>query len=282
MFENGLRAALYSPDFAREVRDADPFVGFRSAYQACPSSDPVDRALYVDVKTYLVDDIMTKVDKMSMAVSLESREPLLDHELLAFAASIPSTLKIRNGRGKYLLRRLLARRIPQSIAHRPKQGFAAPIGQWLRGPLVPMVQELLLDGRLKARGVFDDREVARIWREHRDGVHDHPHRLWTLVMLELWFRRFIDGVQRVQPIGACGCRFGTRLCRAVRTLLARAVAGRGRLADVCASGRAELSQRRGCGSSAAFADRPGGNGERRSYRGAVSVPGRRADGIRPA
>ena len=145
---------------------------------------------------------MTKVDKMSMAVSLESREPLLDHELLAFAASIPSTLKIRNGRGKYLLRRLLARRIPQSIVHRPKQGFAAPIGQWLRGPLVPMVQELLLDGRLKARGVFDDREVARIWREHRDGVHDHPHRLWTLVMLELWFRRFIDGVQRVQPTGA--------------------------------------------------------------------------------
>ena len=202
MFENGLRAALYSPDFAREVRDADPFVGFRSAYQACPSSDPVDRALYVDVKTYLVDDIMTKVDKMSMAVSLESREPLLDHELLAFAASIPSTLKIRNGRGKYLLRRLLARRIPQSIVHRPKQGFAAPIGQWLRGPLVPMVQELLLDGSLKARGVFDDREVARIWREHRDGVHDHPHRLWTLVMLELWFRRFIDGVQRVQPTGA--------------------------------------------------------------------------------
>jgi asparagine synthase (glutamine-hydrolysing) len=194
MFENGLRAALYSPDFAREVRDADPFVGFRIAYQSCPSPDPIDRALYVDVKTYLVDDIMTKVDKMSMAVSLESREPLLDHELLAFAATVPSTLKIRNGRGKHLLRRLLARRVPQSIVDRPKQGFEAPIGHWLRGPLAPMVDELLLDGRLKARGVFDDREVARIWNEHRTGARDHRHRLWTLVMLELWFRRFIDAV----------------------------------------------------------------------------------------
>jgi asparagine synthase (glutamine-hydrolysing) len=202
MFENGLRAALYSPDFAREVRDADPFVGFRIAYQACPSPDPIDRALYVDVKTYLADDIMTKVDKMSMAVSLESREPLLDHELLAFAASVPSSLKIRNGRGKHLLRRLLARRMPQSIVDRPKQGFAAPIGQWLRGPLAPMVHELLLDGRLKARGVFDDREVARIWTEHRAAAGDHSHRLWTLVMLELWFRQFVDVVPSSVAVGA--------------------------------------------------------------------------------
>src|SRR5207249_7166778 len=134
MFENGLRAALYSPDFAREVRDADPFVGFRSAYQACPSSDPVDRALYVDVKTYLVDDIMTKVDKMSMAVSLESREPLLDHRLLEFAARVPSSLKLRGNISKYLLRRLLERRLPRSIVQRAKQGFEPPTGEWLRGP----------------------------------------------------------------------------------------------------------------------------------------------------
>jgi asparagine synthase (glutamine-hydrolysing) len=205
LFESDARGALYSSDFAAEVRDADPFIGFRLAYESCASPDPLDRALYVDVKTYLVDDIMTKVDKMSMAVSLESREPLLDHKLLEFAATVPAALKLKNGRSKYLLRRLLERRIPKSIVDRPKHGFEAPTGEWLRGPLAPMVDDLLLDGRLRSRGIFDHREVARLWREHRDNrrpAHDHRHRLWSLVMLELWFRQFVDSTpaaQRVQP-----------------------------------------------------------------------------------
>ena len=192
LFDSWIRASLYSGDFARTVRDADPLVDFRRAYRACTSPDLLDRALYVDVKTYLVDDIMTKVDKMSMAVSLESREPLLDHKLLEFAASVPSSLKFRNGSGKYLLRRLLERRVPKSMFDRPKHGFEAPIGQWLRGPLAPMVHELLTDGRLRERGIFDSRVVARLWREHRGGAADHRHRLWSLVMLELWFRQFVD------------------------------------------------------------------------------------------
>ena len=196
LFENDVRGSLYSPEFANEVRDADPFIGFRLAYDGCGSRDPLDRALYVDVKTYLVDDIMTKVDKMSMAVSLESREPLLDHKLLEFAARVPSSLKLKNGQGKYLLRRLLERRVPKSIVDRPKQGFAAPIGAWLRGPLAPMADALLRDGRLRDRGVFDDRAVAALWTEHRDGRKDHCHRLWSLVMLELWFRQFVDGGAR--------------------------------------------------------------------------------------
>ena len=191
-FEAGARGALYSGDFANEVRDADPFVSFRLAYESCPSPDPLDRALYVDVKTYLVDDIMTKVDKMSMAVSLESREPLLDHRLLEFAATVPTSLKLKHGQSKYLLRRLLERRIPKAIVDRPKHGFEAPIGEWLRGPLAPMVDSLLTDGRLRDRGIFDDRAVAGVWREHRDGRQDHRHRLWSLVMLELWFRQFVD------------------------------------------------------------------------------------------
>jgi asparagine synthase (glutamine-hydrolysing) len=190
LFESDARAALYSSDFAREVRDADPLAGFRLAYESCGSRDPLDRALYVDVKTYLVDDIMTKVDKMSMAVSLESREPLLDHKLLEFAATVPSSLKLKDGRSKYLLRRLLERRIPKSIVDRPKHGFEAPIGEWLRGPLAPMADSLLTDGRLRDRGIFDDGAVARLWHEHRDGRQDHRHRLWSLVMLELWFRTF--------------------------------------------------------------------------------------------
>jgi asparagine synthase (glutamine-hydrolysing) len=192
-FEADARDALYSSDFTNQVRHADPFAGFRAAYEACSSKDPLDRALYVDVKTYLVDDIMTKVDRMSMAVSLEAREPLLDHKLLEFAAAVPTSLKLKNGRSKYLLRRLLERRIPRAIVDRPKHGFEAPIGAWLRGPLAPMVDSLLLDGRLRDRGIFDDGAVAGLWRQHRDGRKDHRHRLWSLVMLELWFRQFVDG-----------------------------------------------------------------------------------------
>jgi asparagine synthase (glutamine-hydrolysing) len=206
LFDSDARDGLYSPEFAHEVRDADPFIGFRLAYDACSSRDPLDCALYVDVKTYLVDDIMTKVDKMSMAVSLESREPLLDHKLLEFAARVPSSLKLKNRQGKYLLRRLLERRIPKAIVDRPKHGFEAPIGEWLRGPLAPMVDALLGDGRMRDRGVFDDRAVASLWAEHRGGTQDHRHRLWSLVMLELWFRQFVDGDAQAVPAANSGAR----------------------------------------------------------------------------
>jgi asparagine synthase (glutamine-hydrolysing) len=201
LFDGNTRDSLYSRDFALGVQDADPFVGFRIAYESCPSSDPLDRALYVDVKTYLVDDILTKVDKMSMAVSLEARVPLLDHKLLEFAATVPASLKLKNGQSKYLLRRLLEKRVPKSIVDRPKQGFEAPIGAWLRGPLAPMVDGLLLDGRLRDRGVFEHSAVSRLWNAHRAGTQDHRHRLWSLVMLELWFRTFVDRpISRPEPL----------------------------------------------------------------------------------
>jgi asparagine synthase (glutamine-hydrolysing) len=175
------------------VRHSDAFESFRAAYHDCTSADPMDRALYVDARTYMIDDVLTKVDRMSMAVSLEAREPLLDHKLLEFAARVPMALKLKNGQGKYLLRRVLDRRIPRAILERGKRGFEAPIGEWLRGPLAGMTHELLLDGRLRDRGVFEPREVTRLWDEHREGRADHRHRLWQLIMLELWFRRFIDG-----------------------------------------------------------------------------------------
>ncbi|MFL6280147.1 MAG: asparagine synthase (glutamine-hydrolyzing) [Vicinamibacterales bacterium] len=193
MFEPDAKRRLYTRDFARSVRHADALSSFRDAYRACTSSDPLDRALYVDARTYMIDDVLTKVDRMSMAVSLEAREPLLDHKLLEFAARVPVSLKLKDGRSKYLLRRILERRVPKSITERGKRGFAAPIGEWLRGPLAGMTSDLLLDGRLGDRGIFDVREVARLWDEHRTRRGDHPHRLWQLVMLELWFRQFIDG-----------------------------------------------------------------------------------------
>jgi asparagine synthase (glutamine-hydrolysing) len=138
---------------------------------------------------------------MSMAVSLEARVPLLDHRLLEFAATVPSDLKLRAGRGKYLLRRLLERRVPRTIIERDKQGFAAPIGEWLRGPLAEMAADLLFDGRLRRRGLFRPAEVARVWDAHRLRRADHSHRLWQLVMLELWFRTFVDQPGAARPYG---------------------------------------------------------------------------------
>ena len=192
-FERGAKDRLYSNDFTGRVNGSDALGTLRAAYRACGSSDPMDRVLYADARTYMIDDVLTKVDRMSMAVSLEAREPLLDHKLLEFAARVPTSLKLKNGRSKYLLRRLLERKVPKSITERGKSGFAAPIGEWLRGPLAPMTSELLLDGRLRDRGIFNDAEVRRLWDAHRTGRADHRHRLWQLVMLELWFRTFIDG-----------------------------------------------------------------------------------------
>jgi asparagine synthase (glutamine-hydrolysing) len=193
MFEPDAKSRLYTGDFRNAAGSADALEHFRALYAECRSSDPLDRSMYVDSQTYMIDDVLTKVDRMSMAVSLEAREPLLDHKLLEFAARVPSPLKYRHGRGKYLLRRVLERRVPASILERRKQGFAAPIGEWLRGPLAAMAESLLLDARFRDRGLFNQREVSRMWDEHRSGRGDHRHRLWQLIMLELWFRQSVDG-----------------------------------------------------------------------------------------
>jgi asparagine synthase (glutamine-hydrolysing) len=193
MFEPDAKPALYTSDFHLAVGDADPLEHIRSLYRGCSSADPLDRSMYVDSQTYMIDDILTKVDRMSMAVSLEAREPLLDHKLLEFAARVPSSLKLKNGRSKHLLRRVLERRLPSSITGRGKQGFDAPIAEWLRKELAPLASSLLFDTRSRQRGIFDMGEVTRLWTEHQTRRTDHRHRLWQLLMLELWFRQFIDG-----------------------------------------------------------------------------------------
>ena len=145
---------------------------------------------------------------MSMAVALEARAAARSH-----AARVrrhrSGFVENTRGQSKYLLRRLLERRVPKAIVDRPKHGFEAPISEWLKGPLAPMVDALLTDGRLRDRGIFDDRGVATVWREHREGRRDHRHRLWSLVMLELWFRQFVDGrasgvTQAASADHACG------------------------------------------------------------------------------
>jgi asparagine synthase (glutamine-hydrolysing) len=199
MFESETKPSLYTSDFHEKVGGADPLEHIRSLYRQCASLDPLDRSMYVDSQTYMIDDILTKVDRMSMAVSLEAREPLLDHKLLEFAARVPSSLKLKNGRSKHLLRRVLERRLPTSITGRRKQGFDAPIAEWLRHELAPLASSLLFDARSRQRGIFEEREVRRLWNEHQTRQADHRHRLWQLLMLELWFRQFIDGAPAWMP-----------------------------------------------------------------------------------
>jgi asparagine synthase (glutamine-hydrolysing) len=146
----------------------------------------------VDLETYLPEDILTKVDRMSMAHSIESRVPLLDHEVVTFAASLPSDLKILGSERKRVLKRTAARILPAEVLTRKKRGFALPIGEWFRGPLRQLLQDTLQSSRARQRGYFQPRFVDRLVREHLTERRDHTLRLWQLLMFELWHRRYLD------------------------------------------------------------------------------------------
>ncbi len=146
---------------------------------------------YRDLKTYLPLDVLTKVDRMSMAHGLETRVPLLDHPLVEFAATVPAALRLRGGAGKHLFKRALRGVLPDAVIDRPKQGFAVPLGRWFRGRLGPFVRDLLLSRTSRARGLFDGRHVERLIDRHDRGRPLDLH-LWTLLSLELWCRVFLD------------------------------------------------------------------------------------------
>jgi asparagine synthase (glutamine-hydrolysing) len=147
---------------------------------------------YRDIHTYLPLDILTKVDRMSMAHSLEARVPLLDHRLVEFAATIPPSMLLRGGAGKHVFKRALRGLVPDAVLDRPKQGFGVPLSRWFRGPSAPIVRDLLLSARSRARGLFDTGYVEQVIARQARGRELDAH-LWTLVSLELWLRAFIDG-----------------------------------------------------------------------------------------
>jgi len=192
IFRDDERAWLLTPEFQRAVAGHDAFAAFARHFDRVRDVDPLSRLLYVDLKTWLANDILVKVDRMSMAVSLEVRAPLLDHRVIEFAARVPSVLKFRGRTSKYLLKRHLEARVPASVIHRPKQGFEVPVGAWLRGPLREMAADLLLSARARQRGIVDARRVGTLWHRHQSGMHDHASQLWTLLVLELWHRTFVD------------------------------------------------------------------------------------------
>ena len=186
-----LRRAL-SDDWAHVASRVSAPLSFARLLATGDTRDPVSTLQHIDMETYLPDDILAKVDRTSMAVSLESRVPLLDHRLLEFVATIPSSLKLKGGAGKYILKRAMASRLPSDILSRRKMGFGVPLGAWFRGELRDMTHDLLLDPRTRQRGIFRPSWVNRLLRDHDSGRRDCSARLWAMLCLELWMRRWAD------------------------------------------------------------------------------------------
>lgn len=194
--------SILAPEFCRgllqpAVVDAldgyDSLEVFDHFYRKTDAKDPLSRELYVDIKTYLVDDILTKVDRASMAVSLEVRVPVLDHKLVEFMATIPPHLKLRRGRGKYLFKRAMRPILGPGIVDRRKMGFVVPLRSWLMGPLREMVEDTIFSSSAKVRSWLDMRKVRWAWDQHRIGLRNMDNLLWAVLMLEHWARNFSGG-----------------------------------------------------------------------------------------
>jgi asparagine synthase (glutamine-hydrolysing) len=193
LFTDLNKLSLYTMDFKRRLKDEREGVAlFRAFAESVETGDAIDPLLYLDSKTYLPGDILTKVDRMSMAVSLEARVPLLDHKLIEFVTRIPASLKMKGLETKHIFKRAVRGLVPDEILDRPKQGFGVPIQEWINTQLRERIHDTLTDQRTRERGFFDSHYVNLLLDEHERGRRDHAPALWALLMLELWHRTFVD------------------------------------------------------------------------------------------
>jgi asparagine synthase (glutamine-hydrolysing) len=195
------KLSLYSAGFRSQLNGkSNPAALFRVYSGRVSSPDPLDTLLYIDSKTYLPGDILTKVDRMSMAVSLEARVPLLDHKLIEFVTRIPARLKIKGSVTKHIFKQAVRGLVPDEILDRPKQGFGLPIQKWINQELRSYIRDILFDSRTSERGYFNQDYITLLYNEHDRARRDNTGHLWTLFMLELWHRNFVDSpVATVSP-----------------------------------------------------------------------------------
>ena len=192
----GTRAWLLHPEFRRATDGEHPYALFRRLHAALPGRDEVARLQRLDVETYLPDDILVKADRASMLHSLELRVPLLDHKLLELAFRMPTALKLKGGRSKWILRRALADLLPAPILERGKQGFGLPLAAWLRGDLSGLVRDIFHDPRTRERGWLDPGGLDRLIASHGRGRRDLSGEIWLALVLELWFRGQAEATAR--------------------------------------------------------------------------------------
>ena len=188
-----MRNELFSPRFKSELAGYNAQEVFSHHAAKSGTDDPLALIQYLDTKTYLVGDINTKVDRASMAHSLEVREPLMDHELVEWLATLPSSVKIRGQEGKYVFKKSMEPHLPRDVLYRPKMGFSVPLAQWFRGPLRQRVRDSVLGERLKTTGWFNTNYLTHLVEAHQSGARDYSAPLWTLLMFEAFLRQVVDG-----------------------------------------------------------------------------------------
>ncbi len=186
------KTELYTNEFLNEIKSADASGFINQWFSKANGSGILDATLLTDQMTYLPNDLLVKVDIASMANSLEARSPFLDHKVIEFAASLPENLKMRRFETKSLLKKVAARLVPPEVIYRRKMGFGVPIGNWFRTNMKDFVREVLLSEKSLSRGIIKPEMLQKYVDEHISGKRDYTYQIWTLLMLELWFQRFID------------------------------------------------------------------------------------------
>ena len=187
-----MRKQLFSDSLRSQLGGYSAINVFESHADKAGTDDPLALIQYIDTHTYLIGDINTKVDRASMAHSLEVREPLMDHKLVEWLATLPSNLKMRGNESKYLLKKSMEPKLPDDVLYRPKMGFAVPLARWFRGPLRQRVRNSLLEGRMADCGYFNHGAIQKIVEQHESGAHDHSTPIWTLLMYDAFLRNVLD------------------------------------------------------------------------------------------
>ena len=204
ILRDDMRRELFSSAFKAKLGGYNAVAVFHRHAQGANVDDPLALVQYLDLKTYLVGDINTKVDRASMAHSLEVREPLMDHPLVEWLASLPSDLKLNGNEGKYLLKSAMAPYLPAELLYRAKQGFAVPLARWFRGPLRQRVRDAILGPRLAATGIFNQNYLQHLLEAHASGARDYSAPLWTLLMFDAFLKNVMEGDGRIFQEKAAG------------------------------------------------------------------------------
>lgn len=186
-----MKKKLYRPEFAAFLDGFDSFSVLKQHFRQNRNPDVVTLAQYIDIMTYLPEDILVKVDRMSMAHSLEVRSPILDHKLMEYAASLPSSFKLRGNESKYIFKKINQDRLPHDVLYRKKQGFSIPLASWLRGELKEFARDILFSSSTVLNDYFYPEYINRLWNRHLSGRQDFAYPLWGLMMFALWHNRFL-------------------------------------------------------------------------------------------